>query len=212
MKRTGSSPGGGSCRGGRGGRRRHGRPRGMVRRCGDDARSQRLVMEASRPLVRLVLFFGDDDDDAAGILLFFLAVFVVVFANVVLLVGAFGGRQEVVTGLESVERVLRRVGRVEFDEERRRRRPDLGVVRHAAQVCNHRRLDVAAVVDFDAVLAREATFALQVARRERHTQTDKRHLAVRLKKVGERNATYGRTAQLKRPTKASRRTDVAIKC
>ena len=88
---------------------------------------------------------------------FFFFILFIVFADVVLIVGAFAGRQEVVTGLEPVERVLRRVGRVELDEERRRRRPKFGVVSDAAQVCNHRRLDVTAVVDFDAVFARQAT-------------------------------------------------------
>ena len=137
-KRTGSSLGG------RRRRRRHrgnGRPRGR-------GGGERLVMERADRF--LVPFFLNR-------VFFFFFILFIVFADVVLIVGAFAGRQEVVTGLEPVERVLRRVGRVELDEERRRRRPKFGVVSDAAQVCNHRRLDVTAVVDFDAVFARQAT-------------------------------------------------------
>lgn len=91
------------------------------------------------------------------IVFLFFHVLVVVVDDVVLLIRAPGGRKEIVTGLEPLERVLRRIRRVELDQERRRRRPDLGVVDHSAQVSDHRRLDVAAVVDFNAIFAPQAT-------------------------------------------------------
>ena len=80
---------------------------------------------------------------------------VVVFIVVLVVVGFRpedgGGRKEVEAGVEAVEGQVG-IG-VEFDEEHRRRGPQLHVAAEAAQVGHDRRFHVAAVVDFDSVAA-----------------------------------------------------------
>lgn len=77
--------------------------------------------------------------------------------DVLLVVDTFGGWEELVAGVESFKGVLRRVGRIEFDQQRRRRRPQFGVMGHAAQVRDYRRVDITAVIHFDPIIARQTT-------------------------------------------------------
>ena len=102
---------------------------------------------------------------------------VVVVDDVVLFIGASGGWKETVTGLESVVRVIRRIGRIKLDQQRWGRRPNFGVMDHSAQVSNHRRLDVAAVVDFNAIFTPQAT---NIQENGSATSSDERKKLIRI--------------------------------